>query len=120
MAVLMKKDENRETLFNLGDGEIRIGRAADCGIHLCDCDVSHRHAKIFRREDSFMIKDEDSLNGIFINGRIANEAILHDGDRIRIGRNHFTFYEDFMNRTAKKWTVFRQYMRSGRRLNFRI
>lgn len=57
--------------------------------------VSRIHATIDQQENSYYVRDEDSLNGTFLNGRKldANKAVeLHDGDRLRMSNEEFTFH----------------------------
>src|SRR2546421_12908198 len=51
-----------------------------------DLDVSTRHAEILARGDRYRIRDNNSTNGTFINGRrITSEEELNDGDVIWLG-----------------------------------
>ena len=53
-----------------------------------DLDVSSRHAGIVRHDDSFIVRDLGSTNGTFVNGtRISGDALLADGDVIRLGQD---------------------------------
>ncbi|HXI64096.1 MAG TPA: FHA domain-containing protein, partial [Gemmatimonadales bacterium] len=46
-----------------------------------DLDVSSRHVSITRGPDGFVLKDLDSKNGTFVNGkRVAGDVHLSDGD----------------------------------------
>lgn len=51
--------------------------------------MSSRHARIVRRDDSFILVDEGSRNGTFI--KIKNEVELKPGDMILIGKQLFRF-----------------------------
>lgn len=63
-----------------------IGRSADCAVRLSDPYVSHRHARIFKAGDGYMVEDLGSKNGTFLNGkRLLAPATLRNGDRLRIG-----------------------------------
>lgn len=51
-----------------------------------DLDVSARHAEIRGIDDRYVIHDNTSTNGTFVNGeRALPDRELHDGDRIRFG-----------------------------------
>ena len=43
------------------------------------------------RATSWVIVDEGSLNGTFINRRRGDRTVLSDGDEIQIGKYKFTF-----------------------------
>lgn len=70
----------------------RIGRLADNDIVLDDAEVSRRHAVIIDTGSSFMIIDLKSANGVLVQDRrLDPNAILADGDHIRICGHEFTF-----------------------------
>lgn len=72
--------------FELGD-ELIIGRADKCHIVLDDSYVSQIHARIFAKNDSYMIEDMGSTNGTYLNKRrIGGASELHRGDRVKIGK----------------------------------
>jgi membrane-bound lytic murein transglycosylase D len=62
-----------------------IGRHADCGLQLDDTVVSRRHAEVFFAEDRWWIKDLQSANGVFVNGRRIEQADLFGDGRIQLG-----------------------------------
>jgi pSer/pThr/pTyr-binding forkhead associated (FHA) protein len=72
--------------FDLDD-ELIIGRAEKCGLVLDDNYVSQMHARIFARDDTFMVEDLGSTNGTYLNRRrITAPAELQRGDRVKIGK----------------------------------
>ena len=70
-----------------------IGRSPDCDIFLDDVTVSRQHAVIRRNEGSFVIEDQGSLNGTFVNRRRIESAELADGDELQIGKYRLTFLQ---------------------------
>jgi len=80
-------------VFRLEGEETTIGRSPDCGIFLDDVTVSRRHAILARRDTSFWIEDQGSLNGTFLNRRRIESARLEDGDEVQIGKYRMTFLE---------------------------
>jgi len=96
-AVLVHAASGRR--FALPDGgEVTIGRpdratGTTPDVDLSEIDpertLSRRHAKIFRREHQFYLREEmGTRNGTFLNGkRLATgvEVRLRDGDRVRFG-----------------------------------
>lgn len=72
-------------LWELGDGEVLIGRAPTCAISLDDSSISRRHAAVQHVEDGFVLIDLQSTNGTQVNGRPIKQHLLVAGDRIRIG-----------------------------------
>ena len=64
---------------------LTIGSDASCGLRLFDSTVSPRHARIESRGDSWLIRDLQSAQGVFVNDTRVNEAPLTDLDRVQIG-----------------------------------
>jgi len=63
-----------------------IGRRPNNDIVLAGRGVSNRHAEIRRGPDGFILVDEGSRNGTFLNGRLVLRAPVRPGDEIQIGR----------------------------------
>ena len=53
--------------------------------------VSRQHARLLRVQSSWVLVDEDSRNGSFVNGKRITRATLSDGDIIECGRTLFVF-----------------------------
>ena len=70
-----------------------IGRSPDCDIFLDDVTVSRQHAVLRRRDGRFVIEDQGSLNGTFVNRRRIESAELADGDELQIGKYKLSFLE---------------------------
>ena len=68
-----------------------IGRSPDCAIFLDDVTVSRNHAILIQRDGSFVIEDQGSLNGTFVNRRRIESTTLGDGDELQIGKYRLTF-----------------------------
>src|SRR5262249_43471568 len=71
----------------------RIGRSPECEIFLDDVTVSRNHAVLVEREGRFLVEDEGSLNGTFVNRRRIDSAPLENGDELQIGKYRLTFVE---------------------------
>lgn len=70
---------------------VAIGRHPDAAIFLDDVTVSRNHAFVVREGDGWIIVDEGSLNGTFVNRRRKDRVLLNDGDEIQIGKYKLTF-----------------------------
>lgn len=78
--------------LDVGDDEIVIGRAPDCGLVLDQIAVSRRHARIHQLDGRYFLEDLQSRNGTFLNESAAEQPQeLRDGDTIRICDAVFTF-----------------------------
>ncbi len=52
-------------------------------------DVSRRHCRIVHNGEKWEIIDLESLNGVWVNDRGVERAVLNHGDRIRLGVLYF-------------------------------
>lgn len=77
--------------FPLGDAVTHVGRGIASEVRLDDHTVSARHAIIVARPTGLRILDDRSTNGTVVNGRRADEAELHDGDVVVLGRVVLTY-----------------------------
>lgn len=90
---------NRQALFLLPIEEISLGRRDASYSVFPDLDltpdgglaegVSREHAKIYQRENHFLIEDVGSANGTFLNNqRITPHLpyVLHGGDMLQLGK----------------------------------
>jgi pSer/pThr/pTyr-binding forkhead associated (FHA) protein len=69
----------------------RIGRSPDCEIFLDDVTVSRHHAVLVARDGGFVVEDQGSLNGTFVNRKRIEAAPLAEGDELQIGKYRMTF-----------------------------
>jgi hypothetical protein len=77
--------------YPLRGERIAIGRHPDAAIFLDDVTVSRNHALLEREGDDWVIADEGSLNGTYVNRRRGDRVTLADGDEIQIGKYKLTF-----------------------------
>ena len=54
--------------------------------------VSRKHATFRREGDHFVVRDVGSLNGTYVNRQRIDEAVLHTGDEVQIGKFRLVFY----------------------------
>lgn len=60
-------------------------------IFLDDVTVSRRHAAVIEKGDTWVLTDEGSLNGTYVNRERSDRTLLRDGDEIQIGKFRLTF-----------------------------
>jgi len=77
--------------FPLRAERITIGRHPDASIFLDDVTVSRDHAVVVKEGEDWVIVDEGSLNGTYVNRRRGERTVLSDGDEIQIGKYKLTF-----------------------------
>ena len=69
------------------------GRHPQSDLFLDDITVSRRHAEFVHGGDgSFTVRDVGSLNGTYLNRERVEDAPLHNGDELQIGKYRLTFY----------------------------
>lgn len=64
---------------------LSLGRALGSDIVLDDASVSRRHALLSRRGGSWLLEDQGSTHGCFVNGRRVQAAMLRPGDNLQLG-----------------------------------
>lgn len=69
-------------VFPLKDVNV-IGRASECDICLAAAHLSRRHAQLQIIDGMLFVKDLDSANGTFLNGKRVAEARVKRGDELR-------------------------------------
>ena len=69
----------------LHPGIYRIGRGTDCEVQLELPTVSRRHALLERQGRHWLLRDEQSTNGLWWQGHRVRELVLRDGDCVRCG-----------------------------------
>jgi pSer/pThr/pTyr-binding forkhead associated (FHA) protein len=71
-------------------GEVTIGRKNNNMLVLDDVYVSGYHARVFIRNNEYVLEDLGSTNGTLLNDQsISGKVYLHSGDEIRIGSTIF-------------------------------
>jgi hypothetical protein len=70
---------------------IVIGRLSTNDVVLSDANVSRRHAEMRREGGSWTIRDLGSTNGTVVNGKLASQHTLNDGDKIAFGTSELIF-----------------------------
>ena len=106
MARLSLHFENRTLKeFPLTRGAITIGRLPDNSIQIDNPAVSGHHAKLYWSAGDFVIEDNDSLNGTFVNDERIQKHVLKDNDRILIGKHTLYFCAEPLKAVAPESTV---------------
>lgn len=82
--VLFKKDGAQQA-FSLPSNITVIGRRHDCDLYIPLMPVSRKHCQLSQNKEALKIRDLDSRNGTFLNGKRIGEETLKAGDYIQIG-----------------------------------
>lgn len=71
--------------LEIGQDRVLLGRDPSCDVVLDDKSVSRRHAYIERRGPGWGVIDQGSANGTFVNGEQIVDAMLFNGQELRLG-----------------------------------
>ena len=94
--LVVKRGPNAGSRFALGSGKTTIGRHPDSDIFLDDVTVSRRHAEVRHHDAAFTVSDVGSLNGTYLNRERIEEADLHSGDELQIGKFRLVFLYELL------------------------
>ena len=72
----------------------QVGRGDSCNIQLNDKTISIDHARLSLTSSGFTINATHAKNGVIINGKLQNQALLKHNDKIQIGRTELLFRTD--------------------------
>ena len=93
--LVISDDEGRTTVVPLLREEVTIGRTEGNTIRLTERNVSRHHARLLKRNGSYIIEDLGSYNGVVVNGdRIDAKLKLSAGDQLGIGDYDLEFQSD--------------------------
>ena len=84
--------------YKINEGSNSIGSKSDNNITITDSSISSKHAIILYKQGEFLISDEMSSNGTFVNGEELQPRIpskLKDGDEIKVGDTNLLFRVSF-------------------------
>lgn len=90
---LLNDDGALTERWELGAAPIAVGRDGAADVVVDDPALSRRHFLILRQGKDYLVRDLDSQNGTWVDGRRAGVTKLHHHDCILAGRTIFLFKE---------------------------
>lgn len=101
LICLSGPDAGRE--YELADEITLVGRSSTCTIVLADPYASRRHAEILRIGEGYKVRDLESKNGVYVQGRRLESgasAWLTEGDEVQFASTRFRFHDPSATVTA--------------------
>src|ERR1035437_1421193 len=77
--------EGKPQRYRFTGSEVTLGRSSDNNVVLNDFSVSRRHAVARQEGSAWVIADQNSTNGVKVNGRFVTNAAISPGDVVTIG-----------------------------------
>ena len=95
------KKERLKSIYPL-EGSVTIGRSSENDITLVDWQVSRAHARVSFQQNSWVIEDLGSVNGVIFGDERVTKKTLKSGDIFQIGGATLRFMdEDFLEKAGQ-------------------
>lgn len=78
-------DRIGEQIFFGGAKRLKIGKSQDAHLRLRSSGVSRLHGLLVPSDRGWRIEDQNSTNGLFVNGQRIDDHPLRDGDLLEVG-----------------------------------
>jgi signal transduction histidine kinase len=89
LFVIQGRDQGHR--FQLEGAEVSLGRVGENTIQLHDTEVSRKHAVLQESAGGYVLRDLNSSNGTYVNGKAVRERRLMSGDQLQLGRTLLLF-----------------------------
>jgi len=90
--LIVQRGPGAGSRYLLDTDAVSAGRHPQSDIFLDDITVSRRHAEFRREGATFRVSDVGSLNGTYVNRDRIDDALLQNGDEVRIGKFRLVFF----------------------------
>jgi len=92
--------------LSLSQNVVTIGRLPDNTVQIDNLAVSGHHAKIYWDAGRYVIEDNNSLNGTYVNNTRVTRQALKDGDDVGVGKHTLAFKDEgFTQLSAQRVTA---------------
>ncbi|MBI2890598.1 MAG: diguanylate cyclase [Nitrospirae bacterium] len=93
-SLVILSGQHKATVVNLDRDVTTMGRDGSATLKIeGDPFMSRIHVKILREPSRYMLADNNSTNGVVVNGQRIKEVELRNGDRVQIGSTHVKFIQ---------------------------
>lgn len=93
MLLIYKKRDGTDVTVRLSEESLRdpvtIGRGQEADVVLEDSRASRVHAAILRWDDTYVVRDINSANGVYVNDSRTKLSFIKPGDALRIADTDF-------------------------------
>lgn len=91
-VIVVRQGKEPGRIFEVRKDRLTIGRSRDSDIFLEDLAVSRLHTTVSRDDQGrYIIRDENSANGTYVNSQRISEQPLEEGDEIQVGQTVLAF-----------------------------
>lgn len=90
-------------VFPLDQEVINIGRSLENHLVIDDPSVSRAHAQLIAIKNHFMVFDQNSTGGTFVNGKRISRTVLNSGDIVSLAAVSMLYVEDSPGLLSKSW-----------------
>lgn len=90
--LIVQRGPGAGSRYLLDTDVVSAGRHPESDIFLDDITVSRRHVEFHRAEGAYRVHDVGSLNGTYVNRDRIDDALLQNGDEVRIGKFRLVFF----------------------------
>jgi general secretion pathway protein A len=85
-------------------GRLIVGRTADNDVQIDSRFVSRHHCQLIISENSCVIEDLNSTNGIYVKSNRVRRHYLNDGDVVLLGKHELIYVDDRLQRARAPFT----------------
>jgi pSer/pThr/pTyr-binding forkhead associated (FHA) protein len=97
----LKFEQNVLKEVPVGQGSVvTVGRLPDNTLQIDNLAVSGHHAKIYWETDHYVVEDNHSLNGTYVNNQRVGKQPLKDADVVLIGKHTVLFKDEWHDEAA--------------------
>jgi hypothetical protein len=90
-------------VFPLDQEVINIGRSLENHLVIDDPSVSRAHAQLIAIKGRFMLFDQNSTGGTYVNGNRSSRTVLNSGDIVSLAAVSMLYVEDSPGLLSKSW-----------------
>lgn len=89
--LIVQRGPNAGARFLLAAAVTSAGRSPVSDIFLDDVTVSRKHCQFIAQDGGHIVRDSGALNGTYVNRERVDQAVLHAGDEVQIGKYRMTY-----------------------------